>query len=54
MEHPMFSLSKKPDHQVRHYEHNGVHVTIKPGADGMATIWNKDILIFPSASWSKP
>jgi plasmid replication initiation protein len=46
MEHPMFSLSKKPDHRVRHYERNGTHVTIKPGADGMATIWDKDILIY--------
>lgn len=46
MEHPMFSLSKKPDHRVRHYERNDVHVTIKPGADGMATIWDKDILIY--------
>jgi len=46
MEHPMFSLSKKPDHRVRRYEHNGVHITVKPGADGMATIWDKDILIY--------
>jgi plasmid replication initiation protein len=46
MEHPMFSLSKKPDHRVRHYERNGVHVTVKPGADGMATIWDKDVLIY--------
>ena len=46
MEHPMFSLSKKRDHRVRRYEHNGVHITVKPGADGMATIWDKDILIY--------
>ena len=46
MEHPMFSLSKKPDHRVRHYEHNGNAVTIKPGADGLANIWDKDILIY--------
>src|ERR1700674_3058791 len=46
MEHPMFSLSKKPDRQVRRYERNAVHVTIKPGADGMATIWDKDVLIY--------
>ena len=46
MEHPFFSLSKTPDRKVRHYEHNGRHVTVKPGADGMATIWDKDILIF--------
>lgn len=46
MEHPMFSLSKKPDRRVRRYERNGVHVTIKPGADGLATIWDKDVLIY--------
>ena len=46
MEHPMFSLSKKPDHRVRHYEHNGTHVTVKPGADGAATIWDKDVLLY--------
>jgi plasmid replication initiation protein len=46
MEHPMFSLSKKTDHRVRHYEHNGNTITIKPGADGLANIWDKDILIY--------
>jgi plasmid replication initiation protein len=46
MEHPMFSLSKKPDRQVRHYKHNNCSVTVKPGADGLATIWDKDILIY--------
>ena len=46
MEHPMFSLSTKPDRRIRHYEHNGNTVTIKPGADGLATIMDKDILIF--------
>lgn len=46
MEHPMFSLSTKPDHRVRHYEHNNNTVTIKPGSDGLATIMDKDILIF--------
>jgi plasmid replication initiation protein len=46
MEHPMFSLSKNPDRRVRHYEHNGHSITIKPGADGLATIWDKDVLIY--------
>jgi plasmid replication initiation protein len=46
MEHPMFSLSKKPDHRVRHYEHNGTHVIVKPGSDGIATIWDKDVLLY--------
>ena len=46
MEHPFFSLSKNPDHKIRHYEHNGVHITVAPGAYGLATIWDKDILIY--------
>ena len=46
MEHPMFSLSTKPDHTIRRYEHNGNSIEIAPGAHGMATIWDKDILIY--------
>ena len=46
MEHPFFSLSKKPDLKARHYEHNGNKITIKPSSDGLATIWDKDILIY--------
>src|SRR2546428_11443760 len=46
MEHPFFSLSKNPDHRIRHYEHNGTRVTIAPSAYGLATIWDKDILIY--------
>jgi plasmid replication initiation protein len=46
MEHPMFSLSKTPDLKIRVYEHNGNTVTITPSAAGLATIWDKDILLF--------
>ncbi len=46
MEHPMFTLSKNPDHRVRHYEHNGEYIEITPSVLGMATIFDKDILIF--------
>jgi plasmid replication initiation protein len=46
MEHPIFSLSKTPDRQERQYERNGSTITIKPGSDGLATIWDKDVLIF--------
>jgi plasmid replication initiation protein len=46
MEHPMFSLSKKPDLKIRRYEHNGNKIVIAPGAYGLATIWDKDILIY--------
>jgi plasmid replication initiation protein len=46
MEHPMFSLSKKPDKRIRRYEHNGISVTITPSVLGLATIWDKDVLIY--------
>jgi hypothetical protein len=46
MEHPIFSLSTKPDNSVREYEHNGIKVTIAPSVLGLATIHDKDILIY--------
>jgi plasmid replication initiation protein len=46
MEYPMFSLSKSPDQGIRQYEYNGHQVTIVPGGYGLATIWDKDILIY--------
>ncbi len=46
MEHPIFSLSTKPDTSIRQYEHNGVSVTIAPSVLGLATIHDKDILIY--------
>jgi plasmid replication initiation protein len=46
MEHPVFSLSTKPDMRTLYYEHNGNSITIKPGADGLATIYDKDILLY--------
>jgi hypothetical protein len=42
----MFSLSKKPDKRIRHYEHNDISVTITPSVLGLATIWDKDILLY--------
>lgn len=46
MEHPVFSLSTKPDMRVLHYEHNSNSITIKPSYDGLATIHDKDILLY--------
>lgn len=46
MEHPMFSLSTRPDRTIRHYSHNGVDVTVTPSVRGRATIHDKDILIY--------
>ncbi len=46
MEHPIFSLSTKPDLRVLSYEHNGTQVQVTPSVKGRATIFDKDILIF--------
>ena len=46
MEHPFFSLSKTPDLKERRYEHNGNRITITPSIKGLATIWDKDVLIY--------
>lgn len=46
MEHPMFSLSKSKDIKIREYKHGDTEITITPSVLGMATIWDKDILIY--------
>lgn len=46
MEHPVFSLSTKPDMRELHYEHNGNELTIIPSGKGLATIHDKDILLY--------
>ncbi|NIE81655.1 replication initiator protein A [Asaia sp. As-1742] len=46
MEHPVFSLSTKPDNRMRRYEHNGNIIEIIPSGRGLATIHDKDILIY--------
>lgn len=46
MEHPLFSLSTRPDLRVLEYAHNGVAVTVTPSVRGLATMHDKDILIY--------
>ncbi|UXN05058.1 MULTISPECIES: replication initiator protein A [unclassified Bartonella] len=46
LEHPFYSLSKKPETCVRRYEHNGHWLEITPSVKGLATIYDKDILIY--------
>lgn len=46
MEHPVFSLSTRPDRRILHYAHNGVSVQVTPSVLGRATIHDKDILIY--------
>ena len=46
MEHPIFSLSTRPDRRILEYVHNDVEVTVTPSVKGRATIFDADILIF--------
>ncbi|MEL7092102.1 MAG: replication initiator protein A [Pseudomonadota bacterium] len=46
MEHPVFSLSTRPDRRILSYEHNGTRIEVTPSVKGLATIHDKDILIF--------
>ncbi|ODA36613.1 hypothetical protein A6X21_15885 [Planctopirus hydrillae] len=45
MEHPIFSLSTKPDHRIRLYEHGTTYVKVMPSAEGLATVHDRDLLI---------
>lgn len=46
MEHPIFSLATKPDTRPRRYEHGNIVVEVKPSIDGLATVHDRDVLIF--------
>ncbi|MEP1356292.1 MAG: replication initiator protein A [Tateyamaria sp.] len=46
MEHPIFSLSTRPDRRILEYCHNDIEVTVTPSVRGRATIFDADILIF--------
>lgn len=46
MEPSFYSLSKKPETTIRRYEHNDNWIEIVPSFKGLATIYDKDILIY--------
>ncbi len=46
MEHPLFSLSTRPDRRILDYTHNDTRIVITPSVKGRATIFDADILIF--------
>lgn len=46
MEHPVFTLSTKPDLKPRRYENGDKWLEVTPSVKGMATIYDKDILIY--------
>lgn len=46
MEHPIFSISTKPDRRIRRYESGTNFVEITPSMKGLATVHDRDVLIF--------
>lgn len=46
MEHPFYSLSKKPETSVKRYKNGDRWLEITPSIKGLATIYDKDILIY--------
>lgn len=46
MEHPFYSLSKKPETTVKRYKNGDNWLEITPSIKGLATIYDKDILIY--------
>jgi plasmid replication initiation protein len=46
LEHPFYSLSKKPETTIREYRHNDQWIRVVPSVKGLATIYDKDILIY--------
>ncbi|MGA9765751.1 MAG: replication initiator protein A [Rhodomicrobium sp.] len=46
MEHPIYSLTTKPDLRSLCYEHEDAKIEIIPGSRGLPTVIDKDILIY--------
>lgn len=46
MEHPLFTLSTKPDLQAREYRNGDKYIRLDPSTIGLATVHDRDILIY--------
>jgi plasmid replication initiation protein len=46
MEHPLFTLATRPDRRILRYEHGQASIEITPSVKGLATIHDKDVLIY--------
>lgn len=46
MEHPIFSISTKPDRRIRRYENGENFVEVTPSVKGLATVHDRDVLIY--------
>ncbi|MCH9808469.1 MAG: replication initiator protein A [Alphaproteobacteria bacterium] len=49
MEHPFFSLTTRPDTRIRRYENGDHWLEVVPSVKGMATVHDKDILIYAAS-----
>ncbi len=46
MEHPLFTLATRPDRRILRYEHGAASIEVTPSVKGLATIHDKDVLIY--------
>ena len=46
MEYPFYSLSKKPDREVRRFEYKDSWIEFRPSIKGLPTIYDKDLIIY--------
>ena len=46
MEHPLFTLSKKPDMRTLHYQNGDASIEMQPSAFGLPSMMDKDILLY--------
>ncbi|MCF3935305.1 replication initiator protein A [Acuticoccus sp. M5D2P5] len=46
MEHPFYSLTKKPDREPRRYTYGNKWIEFRPSVKGLPTIYDKDLIIY--------
>jgi plasmid replication initiation protein len=46
MEHPLFTLATRPDRRILSYAHGAATIEVTPSVKGLATIHDKDVLIY--------
>lgn len=46
MEHPLFTLATRPDRRILRYAHGAAEIEVTPSVKGLATIHDKDVLIY--------
>ena len=46
MEHPLFTLATRPDRRILRYHHGEASIEVTPSVKGLATIHDKDVLIY--------